>query len=136
MVGKVGEFADTERLCAVLLHCKRVAVLEPERHANAESHDREATIDLGERRACVQLQDFGRERADVIGIDIDAARFEGGEDDAGVAEAGPVTDLPMFARHPRDDLAENVGFREALRSDDEGFRGIGTRHGERTEDCQ
>ena len=59
------------------------------------------------------MHDLGRDRAGVLGVNIDRARFQRREQDAGGAEAR----LVLAAARAREDLAQDVGLGEALRAD-------------------
>jgi hypothetical protein len=102
----------------LLANRQGIGVVEAERHGHAEAHRREATIDLVERRAGVELQDLARDRAGVLGVDVDRAALERREHDAGVAEARLVLGLHSGANDgPAQDLAEDVALGEALGAD-------------------
>ena len=101
MLRQVAKRADAERLRALLAHRQRVAVVEAERHRDAEPQPGERAVQLREARIAVKLEDLFRDGAGVFRIKIDRAGFERRVQDPGVTEAGPVH---RIARRPDDDL--------------------------------
>ena len=121
MSNEVGDAQNGERLSTLLAHRECIAVVKTERHAGREAVASERPVQLLERRLARLVHDLGRDRAAVLGVNIDRARFQRREQDAGVAEARPV----LAAARARDDLAEDVGLGEALGADAQPLVGAG-----------
>jgi hypothetical protein len=66
----------------------------------------------------LRLEDLARDRAGVLGIEVDRARLQRFEQDCGVPQAGLVRALGRLA----DDLAEHVGLGKPFRADGERLR--------------
>ena len=121
--------------CIARAHCKRVAVVEAQRNRHRQPARRQARIQLRQWRHVGQLEDLARDRAGVIGIDIDAAAFERIEQDGRVAHSALVHGRRSARAlcRLRNDLAEDVGLGEALRTDLQRCLGRRCRHGQRAQ---
>ena len=126
MPHEVGKPPDAKPLGAIFAHGERIGVVEAERHAGRKAIAGERAVQLLERRGRRKPEDLGGDGAGVLRVEINRARFQRGEHDAGVAEAG----LVLAARHARQHLAENVGLREALRADAQALLGLRGASGE------
>src|SRR5439155_80619 len=117
MFREVRKRADPQRLGAVLAHRERVAVVEAEPHRDAEALRSEGGVEILDARIALDLQDLPRDRPRVLGVEIDRAGPERGEDDAGVTQAGPVLDGDLAFDRPAQHLTEDVGLGKALGAD-------------------
>src|SRR5439155_9357351 len=94
---EIRERTDAERLCALLAHRERVAVVEAEPHGYAEALGAERAVQLLHSRMAFELEDFLGDRPGVLGVKIDRAGLQRGEDDARAPE-------PRFVLDRRDPL--------------------------------
>ena len=84
---QVAQRADAALLRGRLFHRQRIGVVESQRYCNAQSKRCQLAVDDIDRCGFGVLQDFGVDGTEIFGVQIDAAGFQGGEDDGGVAQS-------------------------------------------------
>ncbi len=115
---------DAEPRRVGLAHRQRVGVVEAQRHRGLQPARRQQAVQLVDRGRARpgrlrQAQQLARDRAGVLGVDVDRAAGERPFEDAGVAQPRAVLgrDAGVQQRLPHQ-LAEHVALGEALRADD------------------
>lgn len=116
MLSQIAQGADAQPLRIVGAHGERIAVVEAERHADADAEFGQPPAGFLGGHGCILLQDFALDGACVFGIDIDAPCTQCLEHDGRVAQALPVLDGRMGCSGPRHDFTKDVGFGKALRT--------------------
>jgi hypothetical protein len=68
-----GQARDAFGAGVVAAHRQRVGVVEAQRHRDRQAHRRKPRVELRQRRHGVELENLPRDRACVLGVDVDAA---------------------------------------------------------------
>jgi hypothetical protein len=119
MARNIGQSAHAEALGLRLAHRQSVGVVETQAHRRAQPIGGKPAIEFLQRERAFDLEDFTRDGAAVLRVQVDGTGLERRIDNAGIAQPRPV--LGAAGHALRDDLAENVGFGEAFRADAQRF---------------
>ena len=122
---QIGEGADVLAFGVGLAHGERVGVFKAERHARSQAHGAKCAVYVGQQcglirigRLCLrQVEDFGGDGAEVVGVGVNAAVLERGKDDGGVTQARYVFGWAALGGGLREDFAQHVRLGEALGAD-------------------